>query len=263
MMEEIFIKRGTLGCLMVHGFTGSPNELKDLATFLVEKNITVYVPLLPGHGTYSADLFNYRWRDWFNHVKRAYQKLKQECEHTFVAGLSMGGTLALHLAAHEKVSGVISMAAAIKFPRWKIHAVKALKTMIKYRYKKSGEDVKDVTARARLGSYRRYPYQAVEQVFKLTEHTRDDLPEITSPILIFHSKEDHTVPYSNAEVIYNTVSSEEKKLISLENSFHVITVDFDREIIQKEIYQFIQSHIPFKQGKSTSKKRAKVTHTKK
>lgn len=242
MSSSQFYKKGPVGCLLIHGFTGSPNEHLELGEYLSNKNLTVSIPLLPGHGTYSADLFNYTWRDWFECVKAAYQDLLGRCKEVYVGGLSMGGTLALHLSAHYFVNGLISMAAAIELPVWKKILVKNLKGIIKFRKKRGGEDVRDVSAKLKLASYQRYPFYAAEQVFHLMDHVRNDLPEISAPILIIHSRFDNTVPFSNSELIFNSVASQDKRKVDLEQSYHVITVDFEKDKVKKEVFNFIQSH---------------------
>lgn len=242
MYGNNFYKQGPVGCLLIHGFTGSPREHLELADFLKSKKLTVSIPTLPGHGTHSADLFNYTWRDWFNCVKDAHHEMQTVCKEIFVCGLSMGGTLALHLAAHKPVQGVISLSGAVAFPQWKKIGAKYLKNVIKFRHKKKGEDVYDQSARPKLGSYQRYPLYAVAQLFQLIDHARDDLPEITQPILIIHSRNDHTVDFSNAQIIFDSVSSAQKYKIDLERSYHVITVDVDKEKIKHEILNFIQTH---------------------
>ena len=242
MPANHFIKRGPAGCLLLHGFTASPNELLPLGKHLSRLGVTVSIPTLPGHGTHAADLFNYTWRDWFECAKAAYAKLAVECEEVFACGLSMGGALALHLAAHRPVQGVVALSAPVQFVGWKKQAVQMLGRVVRFRRKRDGEDVRDQAAKEKLGSYRRYPYYSVEQLFEMVEHVRADLPEIVQPILIMHSRQDHTVPFENADVIYELVSSVEKRLVALSESYHIITVDVEKEKVRSEIVQFLRAH---------------------
>jgi len=230
-----------VGCLLVHGFTGSPNELLDLAAFLRAHGLRVSLPVLPGHATYSGDLFNYTWRDWFACVKREYEALSEQCSRVVVCGLSMGGTLALHLAAHKPVAGVIALAAPVTFPAWQRITVKLLKNILKFRKKRGGEDIRDLAQKPKLGSYRRYPYYAVDQLLELAAHVLQDLPEVEAPLLVMHSPQDHTIPFHNSEVVFNAVSSVSKNKIDLSESFHIITADVERERVQEEVLAFIRS----------------------
>jgi len=243
MPHNHFFKNGPVGCLMIHGFTGSPNELLELGEWLAGKKITVSIPTLPGHATHSADMFNYTWRDWVAAVEAAYQELQTDCKEAFVCGLSMGGALALRLAANTpSIQGVITLSAPAQFPPWKKIAVWALIKVRKFHYKKGGEDVHDVTTRPRLGSYRRYPYYAVDQLFQLVDHVREELQKVTQPLLIIHSRKDHTIPFPNSEMIFNLVSSSDKRKVDLSKSYHIITVDFEKERVWEEILNFIKTH---------------------
>jgi carboxylesterase len=227
---------------LIHGFTGSPNELLDLGDFLSKKKVTVSIPTLPGHGTHSGDLFNYTWKDWFTCVREEYHALRERCEEVFVCGLSMGGALALHLAAHRPVNGVVALSAAVKLPDWQEHSVKVLKYAMRFRRKRGGEDVKDVAAKEKLASYRRFPLYAVDQLFRLAAHVRADLGEVHQPILIMHSKNDHTVPFAASELVFNSVSSSDKRKVDLEESYHIITVDVEKERVWSEVWEFIRGH---------------------
>ena len=241
-MHEQSDKKGQVGCLLIHGFTGSPEELSDLGDFLAGQGISVSLPILPGHGTHSADLFNYTWHDWFSCVKSAYLKLKGECKEIFVCGLSMGGTLALLLAAHEFVQGVMVLSAVVEFPKWQKMGVRVFKNVAKFRYKSNGSDIRDLSAKGRSSNYLRYPYYAIDQLFELVEHTRNELGEIEVPVLIIHSRKDHTINFSNSETIYRLINSKEKRKIDLEESYHIITVDVEKEVVKQEVLRFIQQY---------------------
>ena len=253
MLSSNFHNKGPVGCLLIHGFTGSPNEWLDLGDVLVKQNFTVSIPTLPGHATYSADLFNYTWRDWFNCVKEAYEELNKVCEEVFVCGLSTGGTLALNLAAHEPVQGIVALSTPIKFPAWQITAIKFLKRIKKYRYKRNGEDVRDTSMKPKLASYKKFPLYAAEQFFQLLDHVRGDLPEVTQPILLMHARNDHAVAFSNSAIIFDEVGSKEKWKIDLEKSYHIITVDVEKERVKQEMLNFIKTQSKILQSKPARK----------
>lgn len=235
-------KHGSTGCLLIHGFTGSPNELADLGDFLRSQDLTVSMPTLPGHGTQPTDLFKVTWQDWFECVREGYTELRGECDEVFVCGLSMGGALALLLASQEDVDGVMVLSAPVDFPRWQKLAARYLQRVLKYRHKSDGEDVRDASAKPKLRSYQVYPIYAVDQLFRLVDVARDCLPHITQPILIMHSRKDHTVAFSNSGVIFEQVGSHDKRKIDLDESYHVITVDVEREQVQRGVLEFIKSH---------------------
>lgn len=233
---------GKVGCLLIHGFTGTPDELRELADYLSSKDITVHVPLLSGHGTVLEDLAQTTWLQWSADVRKAYHQLNQTCDEIFVGGLSMGGTLALHLATHQPVQGVISFAAPVTFENPKLRYIPLIKKFIRFYPKKDGPDIHDPDAKLKIRCYNQYPLEAVLQFRQLIEHTYDDLGEISAPLLVFHSKQDHTIPVKNAELILKQVASEDKQIRLLQNSFHIITMDYEKEDVKRETFEFIYAH---------------------
>lgn len=240
--STITYTNGKVGCLLIHGFTGTPDELSELAEYLSSKEITVLVPLLSGHGTNPGELDRTTWKQWFADVRDAYHRLNESSDEIFVGGLSMGGTLALHLASHYPVQGIFTFAAPVLFDNPKIRYISLVKKFFKYYPKQGGPDIHNLEAKQKIRCYNQYPLRAVQQLQQLIRHTCDDLGEILAPILVIHSKQDHTIPYKNAELIINHVASKDKKIRFLENSYHVITMDYDKERIKRETFEFIYAH---------------------
>ena len=100
---------GPVGVLVLHGFTGSTQTVRDWAAHLAAAGLTVRAPLLAGHGGTWQDLAKTGWTDWYADASRAFASLSQRCSQVFVAGISMGGCLALRLAETQGslVSGVV------------------------------------------------------------------------------------------------------------------------------------------------------------
>ncbi|MHA1187337.1 MAG: alpha/beta hydrolase [Candidatus Heimdallarchaeota archaeon] len=113
--EPFFYKKGKIGCILSHGYTGTPKEVRELGKYLADKNITTIGPLLPGHGTTIEDLKLTTANDWYNEYVNAVEKLKEHCTKIFVCGLSLGGLLTLKYASENSVDGVITLAAPARF----------------------------------------------------------------------------------------------------------------------------------------------------
>jgi carboxylesterase len=221
--------------------------MEGLAAFLRAKGCAVSVPTLPGHGTQPEDLSAISYQQWIETSEKALRDLQQAApvwDHPaiFVIGLSMGGTLALHLAAHHQFSGVVVMAAALKLPLWQEIASYAAAPFISVRHKRNGSDVNDLAGKALLRSYDRYPLTAARQLLRLLRKMRAELPEVTMPILAIHSRHDHTVPFDNLALLMRRISSTAREQMIVENSYHVLTVDYDRTAIFERIWQFIGKH---------------------
>ena len=239
--EPFFFPGNSTGCLLIHGFTGAPTEMRPLGDFLAEKGFTVLGVRLSAHGTNIADMRRTRWQDWSASVLDGWHLISSAAEDIFLIGLSMGGALALYHSSFLPVKGVVSMSAPHlikKDPRIKLLPV--LRTIFPY-IKKGKSDWQDRNAAEAHFSYDKYPTNGVLELNKLLTVMRQSLPSINVPALLMHSKKDLGVLPENMDRIYNELGSEEslKQKIWLENSGHVITRDLDKEIVFQSISKFI------------------------
>jgi carboxylesterase len=234
-----------IACLLLHGFTASPAEMEGLANFLRAQGCAVAVPTLPGHATRPDDLRNLPYQKWIETSENAFADLQQEYSTIFVIGQSMGGSLALHLAAHHEFAGVVTLAAALRLPLSLEIASYVFAPFVPVRYKRNGADVHDGNGKAQLRNYDHYPMSAVRQLMRLLRKVRAELPAVTAPILAIHSPSDHVVPFDNLNLLMQRVKSPAREQMVVENSYHVLTVDYDRDVIFKKIWSFITQHAPW------------------
>jgi len=238
--KSIFIKKSAKGILMLHGFTASPNDFRHYADRLSSQRYTVSVPLLKGHGTDVEDLHRVNWYDWFSDVKRAYFQLNEHCQKIVVLGQSIGGTLALHLASHYKTDGLVLLAPGLFFKNKATRAISIISKVKKYIDKTDGPDIMNPVSRRNAVGYTKIPTQSINEVARLFKHVKEDLAEVSSPVLIFHSIKDHVIEYKSSEYIYKNISSKKKRLQTLYNSYHVLSLDNEKNIILKEIESFVK-----------------------
>jgi carboxylesterase len=247
--EPFLIKKGPVGCLLIHGFTGATHEMKELGEYLAERDITVMGPCLAGHGTRVEDLNETRWPDWYVSARTALDELKGMCETVFVGGLSMGGLQTLHLATHDRdVRGFMCYAAPVYVRNWKLQLFEPIMRntpiMKVYRYDKGiAEDIKNQEAIKTHVSYKKTPTACVLSLVDYMNHVKADLGEIKAPIILFQAREDHTVHPGNADVIFKGVGSKDKEVVWLDNSYHVLPVDNDKQTVFEKSYEFIQKHL--------------------
>jgi len=242
--SPFFFEGGPVGCLLIHGFTGAPPEMRPMGEFLAGKGLTVLGVRLPGHGTTVEEMDRVRWTDWTGEVERGLEELKGRCEAVFVAGLSMGGLLTLYVGVHHVVAGLIPMAAAVKASNPFLPLVPIAKHLIRAFPKESREesDFVDPEIYNQLWSYDVYPTAAAHELLKLMRRVRPRLNEITAPILIIQGEQDDMVAPATAETIYNQVGSEDKELLLVPNSGHIVTLDAAHEMVWQRAYEFIQGH---------------------
>lgn len=234
------LRRGRVGCLLLHGFPGAPAEMRPLGEYLAARDVTVEAPLLPGMGTVPEDLFRVTWRDWVDAAGAALEGLRQQCDEILVCGLSMGGALSLYLATQYPVAGVAALAPAIR-PRDRRMALAGLLRpfMPWVGPSKAPDDLSDPAARALTWHYLRYPTAAVPQVRGLIMATRRALPLVRCPVLVIQSPRDGALDPAGAQWAYDHVSSADKAIVWLERSGHNIAVDVERERVFGLVYHFI------------------------
>lgn len=235
-----YMRRGSVGCLLIHGYTDCPFTLETLGGKLAAAGYTVRCDLLPGHGTDPKELNRLEWRDWWEAVLHAYDSLAKECTQVFAVGLSFGGTLALHLAQHRELAGLVTLAAMLGSVDPRPYHAGWLRHVMAFVPKSTGPDVS--CGLTDYVGYDTVPVGGVAQVMKLIAHVRDDLAQVRCPLLVVHGQHDHTVPLDNARTIHDAVSSVDRRLVVLARSYHVITLDVDHEELESEVLSFVASH---------------------
>ncbi|MHA1124765.1 MAG: alpha/beta hydrolase [Candidatus Heimdallarchaeota archaeon] len=241
--EPFFYKKGEIGCILGHGYTGTPKEVRELGKYLAKKNITTIGPLLPGHGTTLNDLKLTTANDWYNEYVHAVDKLKKYCKKIFVCGLSLGGLLTLKYASENTVDGVITLAAPAKFPFLEsILLPIAAPFLKKFAVKKNkqelaGQEKYDILC------YDKYPIAPANTLRKMIYQVRQKLPNISAPTLIIQGLDDANWLVYSSKIIYRKISSKDKELIMLENTPHCLTVCSAKDKLHDTIYHFIKTRV--------------------
>jgi carboxylesterase len=231
----------TVGVLLIHGLNGSRHDMEELANFLASHGIIAENMLLPGHGLHVRELMRLGWSDWAAAVYSELRALKQRCDVVFLVGHSLGGALALHVAAHEEVGGVVAMCAPLHLHPLTRYAVRFAKYITPL-LPTIREDVRDPEAR-RLHTrnvYRWTPMRPVESMLQFLPTLRIELPRITVPALVMTSIHDHVVPARDGREIYRLLGSREKHLVTFHRSYHVIMKDHDHDEVFAKTYAFIR-----------------------
>lgn len=223
--------------LLCHGFTGSPASMRPWADHLAAAGLAVSLPRLPGHGTRWQDMVPTTWPDWYAALDRALSRLRERHGPVVVAGLSMGGTLALRLAAERPadVAGLVLVNPALTTEDRRLRAVPVLKHLVPS-VPGIVDDIKKpgVTEHG----YQRTPLKPLHSLMKLWTLVRTDLPRISQPVLLFRSRHDHVVPASSGRVLLDGIASTDVTEHVLEDSFHVATLDHDAPTIFAESLAF-------------------------
>ena len=229
---------GPDGALVLHGFTGNPSTMRGIAERLADAGLSVELPVLPGHGTSVEDMVETSWSDWSRAAEDAYQALAARCDRVAVVGLSMGGTLACWLAErHGDIAGLalVNPAVAPVDPslRAAVEEMLAAGTEI---MPGIGSDIADPEVVE--VAYDQTPIRPLLSLFDAMAEVGGRLSEIRCPSLLFSSRQDHVVDPVAGDLFQSSVSGPCERIF-LDRSYHVATLDYDREEIEERTVAFV------------------------
>jgi esterase/lipase len=233
---------GRTGVLLVHGFTGTPMSMRPWGEALAAEGFAVRCPLLPGHGTRWQDCNLSTEHDWTDAVSAAFDELAKDVDRVVVAGLSMGGTLTIRLAElrPDDVAGVIVVNPSLMTLR-KDAKLLPLIAKVFPGWAPIGGDIKKPGV-VEL-AYSKLPTRAMLGLSRLWVSTRSDLAKVIAPVLLFRSREDHTVEPASSEALLAGISSTDTTEVILEDSYHVATLDNDAPKIFAESAAWIRKRV--------------------
>lgn len=253
--------------LLVHGLTGTPNEMRSLGNYFHRKGYTSVCPRLANHGEPIHILKYTKWEAFYDSVRTAFLELKTDGP-VFTAGLSMGALLSLLLAAEfpDRIAGVSCLSPTLFYDGWNVpwsrfllplayytpirhiayfkeeppYGIKneAIRNRVHEYYKKA--DLNNLSAMDKYG----YPYFPVTlfcELRRLINHLKKVLPKITVPLQLVQANDDDMTSTKNSQYIYNQVSSKVKEIVLMYNSYHVITADQERETVAQKMESFFQN----------------------
>lgn len=222
-----------VGCLVLHGFTGTPFEMRGLGERLAQEGYPVLGPRLTHHGTSAADMNRSRWWDWYYSALDGWHLLKSLCDEVVVIGLSMGGLTALMVAANNPVAGVVAMSTPAVF----MDNDRQL-TMARYLWWLSPL-LKKPEVDESWPCYDQYPVRAAGELGRYREALEAALPAVTVPALLLHAVHDESVPVRNLDYIYGKINSAVKRKVIIERGGHVMTEDVEKERVYQEVIAFL------------------------
>jgi len=238
--EPFFIPGGRTGCLLVHGFTGTPKEMRMLADSLALEGYTILAPRLFGHATTPADMARARCNDWIASVEDGLNLLKGCTERQFVMGLSMGGILSLIAAARFDVAAAVTFSAPSALPGDPRAKLLPLIGRLNLRIKKGEPDWRNLEAASNHVDYPYYPSRAIIELDRLINEMQGELTNIKIPVLLVQSRADKGIPAESLDTLYEKIPSKDKSKFWVQDSGHVIIREPEREFIFTEVKSFMR-----------------------
>lgn len=228
--------------LLLQGFTGNTAELFPLGEFLEAKGYTVLAPRLPGHGTTAEDMTRMNAEDWLDAVRDAYAVLRGFGRGIVVIGASMGGSLALILAAEKQVKGLVTLAAPIFIAQEQGISALPPKEMLSPSdfIQKNKRNLENVPPAANL-VYDKMPLLSVYDLLEVIDRSRNCLPKITAPSLIIHGNADTKAAVESAKYIGDHIESSRKEVVLLNGAGHLLPLMEGREAVFTRIGTFLDA----------------------
>jgi carboxylesterase len=235
--------------LLVHGFTANPEEMRPVGEALAGRGFAVRAVRLAGHGTTVEDMAGTGWRDWYASVEDGLARLRADAPTLRVAvvGMSLGALLGLHLAATRPgdVAALVLCGTPLRLGDARVRWLPALARLpwVARRWaivpKRGGPDIADPVARAACTSYAAMPLAAIVELLRLQAVVRAELGRVMQPALVLHGRADHGAPLANVELLQRRLGSRMIETHVLERSWHVVTVDYDRDEVARLSADFL------------------------
>lgn len=266
------MKAGPVGCLMLHGFLGSPTSSRAMAEYMASYGITVHCPLLPGHGELPNKLYKRTSEEWRSEAEEAYHWIQAQCDELFLMGHSMGTVLAAELAIRfDEAKGLILLAPAYKLPDERIRVLSILKYVMPWlqplRFKRLQNlvkerilefdpslDLTDPALQESLPEMTKVPTGAIDEMRKILDMGKRLWPKLDYPGLVFQGLNDYAVFPDDTQHLYELLPNSDKDLVILEGSGHELMRPFDpgHAGVWAAIIEFIRKHANLKETISTS-----------
>jgi carboxylesterase len=245
---------GPVGCLVIHGFTGAPAEMRWFGGQLAQAGYSVVGVRLFAHATQPEDMFRARPQDWVASVEDGYHLLRGLSEQVVVMGLSLGGILSLHFASRFEVRGVVAMSVPyILMAPW-VKRIRpllpALSKFVPY-MDKGAPDWRDPRLADDHLEYPRHPVRAAASLVDVHAEMLRRLPLITAPVLMIASHGDATAPPWHTQTMFDRLRTADKQIVLIENSGHVITRDLERRRVVESATAFVRRVTGWPASKTT------------
>jgi len=243
-----FLGNSGSGCLLLHGMTSTPQEMRGLGEYLAARGHTVLGLRLPAHATRPQAMVHSSWEDWLAAAEDGYHLLENNVRQIIVLGLSLGGAIGLLLASTRPIAGVVAMSTPyevppqprLRFLRALLQPLALLGRVFPFLPKPPPMDYRDREAARNHLTYPVLPVRAITETARLLTVMRARLAEVRVPVLLMHSIKDGGVSPDNARSIFEQLGTADKQLVWLENSGHVVTVEPAHRQVYESAAEFVE-----------------------
>lgn len=257
--EPFFFPGGETGCLLIHGFSGMPGEMRGLGERLAAQGHTILGVRLAGHGMSPEELAKSRWRDWLASAEAGFDELRTRCAQVSVVGFSLGGALSMLLARRRSCERLVLLATPIWIQGdWRVNVLPLARLVMRWYYPLEQADFSSPFLRQRVHEYDpnldlddpkvqahlrhaiKLPVSAIDEMRKVLARARRGLPQVQTPTLVMHGRVDDTSPPECATEIITRIGSTERELVWWEETGHqMLVIGPYRDAIYDRITTFV------------------------
>ena len=241
--EPFFLPGGVTGCLLLHGFSAMPEEMRPMGEYLAQKGFTVLGLRLAGHATHPNDLKHTHWTDWLDDVEDGLALLSKMCANRVLIGQSLGGMIALIAAARYDVSGVVGLSTPydISTSERLVYVLRRLLQPTIHKPVKRFPPDHPLYSRRELNypAYPEVPSRILTELNRLATAMVAALPQVRVPALLIHSREDHAVLFTCMQSIYDHLGSSKKEMFPLEGMDHSLVQDPKQQMVFEAVEKFL------------------------
>jgi carboxylesterase len=232
--------------LLLHGAGDTPQTLRYLGDFLFARGFHVAAPLLPGHGRAVREFARVRADDLLAAARSALDELRSTHDWVAIIGLSMGGAIAVQLAANDDRLPALGLAAPYLDMPLRIQRAARLSwlwgVITPIVDSTDGTSIRDPDERAKNLAYGVFTATALRALAEVVRRAKAALPEVKAPTLVLQSKEDNRISVAAAERAFARLGAKEKRIEWLTNTAHVITVDYGRDRVFDALATWLEAH---------------------
>ncbi len=261
--QPFLLSGGSTGCLLIHGFSGTPDEMRDLGETLARQGYTVLGVQLAGHTGHPEALRTTRWQDWLASAQVGLNDLRTRCTSIIVIGLSLGGALSILLARQSAVERLVLLATPLWLQGdWRIHLLPVARHFIPWYYPLEQAsfsdpgvrqrilahapdlDLEDPIVQRRLRRSIKLPISAIDELTRVLRRARATLPYVRVPTLVMHGRHDEVAPLASAEEIITRIGTNQKRLVWWAQTGHqLLAAGPERDAIYTQIASFVAGNL--------------------
>lgn len=261
--QPFLLPGGPTGCLLIHGFSGTPGEMRDLGETLAQQGYTVLGVQLAGHTGQPEALRATRWQDWLASARAGLDDLRAHCSSIIVIGLSLGGALSILLAHQVAFDRLVLLATPLWLQGdWRIHVLPIARHFIAWYYPLEQAnftdpglrqrilahapdlDLEDPIVQQRLRRSIKLPVSAIDELTRVLRQARAMLPYVHVPALVMHGRGDDVAPPASAEEIIARIGTRQKRLVWWEQTGHqLLAAGPERDAIYAQIVSFVAGRL--------------------